>query len=220
MKNLIVTALLLVFIAGCVSQPAETKDTLEKELDREPIKAPVKTPIKVTDSGNIQVIEVKAENVSGRWKFPLENRTDEFIDIGFHSDVYIVLNNSHVKFLDNNESIWITPLVKDERMMLFNALYAREVDSCKEKQVAVLGKTYAVDTLKNGSSFEFDDKWKIAWEEEGGCRKRLIIYMDGYYSDLKEGEQINLFRNDNTLLLKVTKNPEEQMMEIIATKPR
>ncbi len=122
--------------------------------------------------------------------------------------------------------------------------------------ILILGKQYALGDpfLVNGSSFGLDDKWRVqiliepirpakVSEEQYWissymykCPRQIIIYMDGYFSDIKDGEQIPLFRNDNTILFKFDRertgtgnsmpgagnrmpNARTPYFEVIGTKP-
>jgi len=217
MKYLILS---LILLFGCISQqPIPEQGEIPQEEAINISQEEKVSLITVSGDEDVSVTEIKAKWTRTKWQFPIEDHIDEFIGVGLHSDSFIKLNNSHVKFLDDNETIWIHPMIQSgNRTVLFDAIYAREVN-CNESMVSILGKEYEMSKLKDGSSFEFDDKWKIGLEKEGDCTKRVVIYLDGYFYDLGNDEQINLFRNDNTILFKFNNIETEPYVSIIGTRP-
>lgn len=208
----------IVLALGCVAgQPESWNETVDKQPGK-PEAPKIEDPITVSGDG-VTVITIRTAESGGRWRFPLQNYTDEFVGVGFHSDSFVKLDHSHIGFLHENESIWLTPMLDDEQGMLFNAIYANEISGCEASQVNIVGKTYRMDQLENGSAFEFDEKWKVAHEYERGCLARLIIYMDGAYFSLGSNEQIRLFRNDNTILFMFENLGSSPAAKVIATKP-
>ncbi|MEW6035244.1 MAG: hypothetical protein AB1529_01410 [Candidatus Micrarchaeota archaeon] len=208
-------------LSGCIipEQPAGERGEIEKELVASP---PVQQEglIIAGGDGKLSVVTIKAANASGRWQFPLENRTDEFAWAGLESDAYIELNRTHIAWLGDGESIWLTPMIrKGDKAVLFNAVYVNEPGDCGAAPLTMLGREYAAAGLQDGSSFENDDKWKVAVDSSAGCVKKVAIYMDGYFSDLGDGDQIPLFRNDNTVLFAFEGLGDEPQARLIATRP-
>ncbi|MFH1685146.1 MAG: hypothetical protein ABH983_02465 [Candidatus Micrarchaeota archaeon] len=221
MKKILLSFLVLgIFLAiGCIAQEEKApKEQIEVEVANLSI-VPQDGLIIVTGNENLSVVNIKAKQSATKWQFPLEEHVDEFLDVGLHSDTFLVLDNSHIKMLDENETVWLIPMIQSENSaVLFDAVYAKEV-SCEDKTANILGKEYEISKLKDASSFEFDDKWKIGLEKENDCTKRIVIYLDGYFYDLKDNEQLNLFRNDNTILFKFSNLGDEPQIEVIGTKP-
>ena len=222
-SKLLICALLALALFGCLSQnvpPSEnmSKEQLGKELGNATITA---QPGLVTssDQGVIQVVTIRATNASGRWRFPMQDYNDEFLFAGLYSDSFVKLNKSQIRWLDDGESIWLTIMRGNGSGVLFNAIYSNEMNDCGTGGIRILGKNYTHVQLKNGSSFGSDDKWKVAIESSGGCTKRVVIYLDGYFDGLKDGEQINLFRNDNTVLLEFVDLDKEPKVRVVTTRP-
>ena len=197
----IILALILVF--GCISQNMpfknETKE-IETEIQNHPS---ITNDNLISSDGDSQVstVTLTAAPYNGSWKFPISDYNYPFISANIHSTAYVVLNSSTLKTLDENESIWLTPLIRSgNSTLLFNAIYKNDFGSCNPKNVIIIGKSYPLSAFHNGQSFEFDDKWKVFVFEENGCKKSMIIYLDGYFGAIGENEQISLFRNDNTVL--------------------
>lgn len=221
MRNLMIGALALVLLFGCIDLGGTTeegKTELGKELNQTVV-VPDTGLISVSGSENLSVVTIRAAKTNGRWQFPLQDYPDEFLAAGLYSDTFIRLNRSHMAWLYPGEDIWLTPMVKDGKGVLFNAVYSKEVADCDADMVDVLGRGYPLSDLTDGSSFVNDDKWKVALEKEGGCVKRIVIYLDGYFSDLQDGEQISLFRNDNTVLFGFEDMANEPKVKVIATRP-
>jgi len=218
--RLLVCALALMLVFGCLvpQEKAEAKDEIGKTLNIS-VKVPEKGLISVSGDENLSVVTVRAANVSGRWQFPMQDYAGEFESAGVYSVSFIKLNRSQIPWLEKDEAIWLTPMIRNGKGVLFNSVYTNEVANCSAGTVKILGKSYELDKLKRGSSFENDDKWKVALERPGGCVKRIIIYMDGYFSDLKDGDQIPLFRSDNTILIEFNSLASNPHVRIIATMP-
>ncbi len=211
----------LLLSAGCVTPEEEpiTKEELEGEIGEVP-ETPPSGLIGVSGDENLSVVKIKAFNTGTKWQFPVEEFEDEFIEAGLHSDSFIKLNNSHIQYLDGEEAIWIHPMIHSgDRAVLFNAVYSREIADCGDDTIMILGKEYEMAKLKDGASFEFDDKWKISLVQEEACTNRIVIYLDGYFYDISNDEQIALFRNDNTVLFKFDNIETEPYVEIIGTRP-
>lgn len=207
-----------VLILGCVTPTEEVSEqVIEEELAQE-----LENLSELDDEGLItvssdedaQIVEIKAVKEGENWRFPLSEYEDEFLSVGLYSDSFIKLNNSHLPVLQEEETIWITPMIKDGKGVVFNAVYSQDIDDCDMDPVKILGKYYAWATLKNGSSFADDDKWKVAMA--GTCPNRLIIYMDGYFYDLDDSENIDLFRNDNTIMLRFIDLETEPKIEVVS----
>ena len=213
---LFVFGLLVIF--GCV-EPAEhlTKEELVEKIDTSTV-LPEEQIIIVKGNPNVSLVKISAYEKGGKWRFPVENHTDEFIGIGLHSDAFMKLNNSHLMLLDDDETVWLHPMMEKNQTVLFDAIYSREIKNCSASEVMVLGRKYQLTRLHDGSSFENDDKWKIGLEKENGCLKRIVIYLDGYFYDLEE-EQISLFRNDNTILFGFKDIEASPYVEVIGTVP-
>ncbi len=217
MKKLILISFLILALFGCTKTAEKSLIDNQMALNQtiEANNLSADNLITVTGDENIAKIEIKSSNL----QFPLKKYEKQFVNVGLHSEAFIKLDKSHIAFLDDNEAIWLTPMIRNNSGVLFNAIYSKDVDSCKSAYISILGKSYNLGSLKNASSFRGDDKWKILFDYNGTyCIKRLIIYMDGYFYNLKEGEQINLFRNDNTMVLSFQLE-EEQKIKITAVKP-
>lgn len=221
MKGNILGLLGCLILLGCLGQPANqiTKEQLDAQLENI-TDMKEEDLISVSGNENVSIVKIKAARVGGGWQFPLENHTDRFLEFGLHSDYFVSLNNSHLKFLENDESVYLTPMIKDgNRTVLFNAIYHRDVSDRSADTVSILGKEYGVAGLATGASFGNDDKWKVSLKKDQGFVREFVIYMDGYFYDMEEGEQINLFRNDNTLLLSFKDMESTPYVEIVGTRP-
>ena len=222
-KSLVFFLAFFLLVAGCISQPPGQppppgKEGLAKELQNVTM-LPTEDLIKVSGDENIGVVRISAKNVSGRMLFPMTDYEGQFESAGLYSDAFVVLNKSHIKWLDDDESIWLTVMRGNGSGVLFNAIYSNEKIDCSSGKIRVLGKEYALSVLRHGSSFLRDDKWKIARNPDSACPKRLVIYLDGYFEGLKDNETISLFRNDNTILMKFMDLESEPKVDVIATKP-
>jgi hypothetical protein len=222
MRNVVYGIFMMLMLLGCVTQPAEERldeKELEAELDNVTT-VPDEDLISLSGDENLSVVSISASQVGKRWQFPLGNHTDEFIEVGIHSDAFIMLNNTHLMFLEDDEAVWLTPMIKDgNQTVLFNAVYSKEVVDCGADSLSILGKQYDAEGFTDGESFELDDKWKVGLEKEDGCLERVVIYLDGYFYDLEEDEQVSLFRNDNTILFGFRGMDENPEVRIVATRP-
>lgn len=230
MRGILLVGILTILLFGCLTTEKidTSKENLAKELENV---TNIQKQIEVGGDENLSIIKIKSVKVGDKWQFPLSNYEDEFVNVSLYSDSFIKLNKSHIKWLDESESIWLTPLIrKDNQTVLFNAIYSNDISGCNKSKVRILGKTYDIEELKSDSSFQDDDKWKIRIEVNGTsnsytsayisfCPTRIVIYLDGYFSDLKKDDQIPLFRNDNTILFKLENLTNEPTMVVIATKP-
>lgn len=218
MKKMIICALALLLVFGCieVSNPDLKEDMANQVKENTVITAP---NIIWKDEGGISTIRVGAINSGGKWRFPVGLYENEFESAGLYSDSFIQINKTHAGWLDSDERIWITPMIRNGSGVIFNAIYSKEINSCAATTIRILGKDYSLENLKNGSSFNNDEKWKVLLDYNGGCLKRVVVSMDGYFYDIKEGQQINLFRNDNTILLAFDNLETSPRIRIVATKP-
>lgn len=218
----IVYCVVIASLLGCLAQPAE-RGLDEEALEAELANATAVSPeglISLSGDGSLSVATIKASEAGGSWRFPLKDYEDEFIGVGIHSDAFIRLNGSHLLFLEDGESVWLTPMIKDgNRTVLFNAIYSKEVGDCGQGNLSILGKTYDARDLADGEAFELDDKWKVGLDKEDGCLRKVVIYLDGYLYDLGEDEQLSLFRNDNTILFGFRDIDEAPEVRVVATKP-
>lgn len=209
MRKLLLLGFLILFLLGCndLEQTPELGDV------------PVENAITISGDENLTIIEIQASLVDEEWQFPLEKYPEQFIDVNLHSEGFIKLDDSHIGFLDENEAIWLTPMIANNTGVLFNAIYSNELPECDLDTIKILGKVYAISELRHESSFKNNNKWKVLHDYEGNCLERIIIYMDGYFYDIENNEQINLFRNDNTIIIQFIGLDEEPIVKIIATKP-
>lgn len=181
--------------------------------------------ILIRGNANHSYIEIYASKVNGKWQFPLKRYERQFVDVNLHNERFIELGEEVYTsawrpwLLDENEAIWLTPMIQNNSGELINAIYSKEISSCNPSEIKILGKTYKMEELKHDSSFNNDDKWKILLDKEGSCLQRLIINMNGYFYNIKEGEQIRLFRNDNTIVLSFNELKGEPNIKIISSKP-
>jgi hypothetical protein len=53
--------------------------------------------------------------------------------------------------------------------------------------------------LKDGSSFNNDDRWKVVLGWKSGRLTKIVIYMEGYFYEIKEDEEIPLFGTDKVI---------------------
>lgn len=223
MYSLKIAACILAVAAllGCISmneKSPQTKEQFGKSLNMTTGVPPLDL-ITAGGDDNISVVTVRSTNKSGKWLFPAQDYDDEFLFAGLHSDSFMMLNHTQIRWLDDNEAIWLTLMRWNGSGVLFNAVYSNRIATCNASGISILGKEYPLSQLKNGSSFLNDDKWKVAVESENGCAKRVIIYLDGYFDGLKESDQIPLFRNDNTILLQFGNLASEPEATVIGTRP-
>jgi len=235
----IIGLLIVLMMMGClqpeVAQP--TKEELANELASNVIAPPL---ITVSGNENLSVVTMRAVDTSSGWQFPLSDYNDEFINVGLYSDSFIKLNKSQIPWLEDGEAIWLTPMLRNGTGTLFNAIYSKEIDNCNATTLTILGKEYRMSELEYGGRFENDDKWQVGVLEEmveppnmteeqqrqydlssyrEFCPRRVVIYLDGYFYDIKEGDQVNLFRNDNTILFQFKDLAGEPKAEVVATRP-
>ncbi|MDD5340068.1 MAG: hypothetical protein PHV13_02355 [Candidatus ainarchaeum sp.] len=221
MKKVIISLILLAMLAGCLGQAGTaqpTKEEVGKALGNVTA-APVKELISVGGSDNLSVVSISAVNQNGSWLFPMKDYEGQFQSAGLYSTAFMQLNGSQIRWLDAGESIWLTAMVRNGTGVLFNAVYSNDAVNCSTGNIRILGRDYALSGLRNGSSFLRDDKWKVAVDSQGGCPSRILIYMDGYFDRMKDGEQINLFRNDNTVLLSFEGLATSPSLRMIAIEP-
>ena len=229
--TLILSILGLLLLFGCAAPPEAPPEEPTDEMvapppeappelpPEEPPELPPEEPIEVSGDENLTMITIRAVRTNGEWQFPSETYDKEFERVGLYSDSFIQLNKSHISFLDEGEAVWLTPMIDDGKGVLFNAIHSKEIEGCNASTISVLGKSYAVSALKNGSGFENDDKWKVALDIQDDCLERVVIYMDGYFHGLENDDQVSLFRNDNTLLLQFADLESQPQVHLIATKP-
>lgn len=218
MRDMILLLAMGIILAGCVNQgvgEGPTKQTIYQNLGNATVIVPAQPQlITSSDQGNVQVVTMKSVNQS----FPMNIYDQRFLFAGLYSDTFVMLNNSQIKWLGPNESIWLTLYKGNGSGVLFNAIYLNQVQDCGSGRLSILGKTYQMSQLQNGSSFNNDDKWKVSIDSNG-CPKQLIIYLDGYFDGLKDGEQIPIFRDDNTILLEFDNLETSPSAKVIATTP-
>jgi hypothetical protein len=215
MRNLALIIVFGILLLGCLaSEEAKPLPEVEKPTPVKNVTA--KELIKTSSQGAVTTIEISSVN---KTKFPLQLYDKEFESVGITSDSFIQLNRSHIPFLNESETVWLTPMIKDGKGVLFNAVYSRKMGKCNASSVEVLGKQYNMSSLGNNTKFGSDDKWKVLLDYQGTCLKRAIVYLDGYFYGLKEGDQISLFRNDNTILLEFRDLGSGPKLELVATKP-
>ncbi len=218
MKLMFAVVLGILLISGCVSAPEEITPISEEDLQEDLVPLN-RSLIKVDKDGTVTTITIKSVTEGKRPQFPLENYTDQFLDVNIHSDTFIQLNNTHIESLDEEESFWLTPYVRNNTGIMFNSIYSKDIDECNPSTVKILGTEYLTYMLKDGEAFESDDKWKVELDKEDGCLKRVIINQYGYFYGLKNNDQINLFRNDNTVLAYFEDLETEPTLKIIFTEP-
>lgn len=119
------------------------------------------------------------------------------------------------------QAIWIAPMIKDDKGALFEAVYSTDLEEYCDL-IDFKGKNYRLTIvekpsttqdkivrggeislrelgsgntikLKDGSSLNNDDKWKVVLGWKNDRLAKIIIYMDGYYYDIEEGEEVQLF---------------------------
>jgi len=226
MEKIGVVACVFAFLLllGCVSPGAGetkqvTKEELGAELGNETLIAAAPGLISVRGDENISVVTAKAEQSGGKWRFPMTDYDGQFESVGLYSTAFIRLDRSRIGWLGNGEAVWLTVYRGNGSGVLFNAIYSNEMIDCASGRIGILGKDYALSELQDKSSFQLDDKWKVARDPDAACPKRIIIYLDGYFDGMKNGEYLSLFRNDNTVLLGFKDLGAEPELEVIAAKP-
>ena len=222
MNKTIICVLALLLVFGCLSQqPVGRESPLEPPRANQTAIDGIPVYIRsVQWDENLSVVELSSYRVNNEPKFQVLYYKDQFTKLGIHSDSFIKLETRHLAMLDENETIWITPMVHNNSGVLLNVIYSREIDNCSAASIEILGKNYRLKNLKNTASFNNDDKWKVLLDYNGNCLKRVVITMDGYFYDIKDGQQINLFRNDNTILLAFTNIATDPKIRVVATKPQ
>lgn len=214
MQNSVILAILLIFILlfGCT---ATTQNPKEKLMPKEQLFDNISSAnitnqsqsyIKTEENGNVTKVTIESFSNAGKNVFPLQKYPKQFERVGLYSEDFIRLNKSQIKTLAEGEEIWLTPGIRrDGKGVLSNAIYSRYLNAdCSDKNITILGKTYDITKLNQNAAFEKDDKWKVIYEYKdytNTCKTKIIIAMNGYFEGLEEGEQISLFRNDNTVLL-------------------
>lgn len=219
MKKTIIVILFAFLIFGCTLSQKDSV-TIQPNLNQT-IRAnglPLKDAITISGDERIATVSIAASKTSDQWQFPLTSYSQPFADVGLYSDAFIKLDNTKVKILDDGESIWLTPLVRNGSGVLFNAIYSKELTECNPEKVNILGKYYRLSDLASSTSFRNDDRWKLSFDHDGNCVSRIVVYMDGYFSNLKDDEQVSLFRNDNTILISFKNLENNPELKIIGTK--
>lgn len=174
------------------------------------------------------------------YRYPGSNGTEPwdytapFGQAGIYSKSFIVLNSSHVKMLGSNETIWLTPAIRQNgsEVVLFNAIYRTYIPNLETKNISILGRAYSVEyiTSRQGQAFESDEKWKVAimenkakpWSSNSKdyYPQQVLIYLDGYFSDMKENQPVPLFRNDGSVRFEFGRLwGGTPYFEVIGTKP-
>ncbi len=221
--RLLAVAFVILLASGCVSNqqnaPNATTNPAASNQTNSSVPAPAVQPavgggIQVTDEGSVQVASVAANGTA----FPMQEYPNQFTSVGFYSDTFVKIDSSSIKFLDGNESIWLTPQIRGNRTILLNAIYSRSV-SCSPDTVTILGKDYSISALRNASALDADPKWKVALYYNGSCLSRVIVYMDGYYGNLGDGDTVPLFMDDGGILFRLDRSGQGQSISVIATKP-
>lgn len=219
MKSIFAGMIALVLLFGCAMPEAAVPEKEDLEIELQNIST-VESEGYITVTGNDthSIVTIRAAEAGGGWQFPLQDYDDEFLFAGLHSDSFIRLDNTQIPWLRDGEEIWLTPMVRTgNQAILFNAIYSIDLD-CDDAAVPILGKVYSRAQLRDGSAFEGDDKWKVAWENEG-CPARAIVYLDGYFYDMKDGEEIPLFKNDGTVSFRFERLDSGPVIKVIATEP-
>jgi len=222
MKKLIIGAMMLFSMFFILFGCTKTEETSLVEISNRTIESntlSMEDLITVSNDENLATIYIKASKIANQWQFPLKKYEKNFARVGLHSETFIKLDKTQISFLDDNEAIWLTPLIRNNSSVLFNAVYSNEFSECNVQKLKILGKDYDLNNLKNGSGFRNDDKWKILLDYENNCLRSLIIYLDGYFYNMKNDEQINLFRNDNTIILSFEELENEPKIKIVTNKP-
>jgi len=220
-KMLIFGIIATLLIVGCTAPIEETyEQPMEDGLVQEtPPQVLDEELITVSKNDGLSVATIKAVKEGSRWYFPLDEYEDEFLDVGLHSDSFIKLDSSLMESLEEGEAIWLIPMIKDGKGVLFDAIYSRDVEDCSAEKVTIIGKEYELSTLEDGPAFGKDDKWEVALDYDDSCLKRVVIYLDGYFYDITEDDHIALFRNDNTALVKFESLDDAPKIDVIVAKP-
>src|SRR3989338_7524111 len=160
MKKLILISFIILALFGC-TKTAE-KSLIENQMAlNQTIQAnnlSVENLITVSGDENIAKIEIKASNL----QFPLKKYEKQFVNVGLHSEAFLKLDKSHISFLDDGEAIWLTPMIKNNSGVLFNAIYSNDII-----QDEYAGKTYNKKELVNESGLflEFDPVMPICTDK-------------------------------------------------------
>lgn len=234
---MVMAAVLAVLLAGCLQPPGAVLQNQENPASVGIHDAPALTPdsIYVQQDGPVSTIGIEAQRVNDSWRFPLGNYPDEFRGVSLYNERFIQLNKTQIPFLEEGESVWLTPAIQNGSGVLVNALYSKKFQACHSSNLSILGKSYARDELIPNADlpyFRNDDRWQVRFEQRqiktnvtplsydmDFCDDRLVIFLNGYFDNIKEGEEIHLFRNDNTLLLKFVNLGTKPRVEVIATRP-
>ncbi|MEK6981319.1 MAG: hypothetical protein AABX38_00175 [Candidatus Micrarchaeota archaeon] len=196
------------------------------------------------NSSTILINAIKGDGIStgkGTFLFPLKKYGINLEGAGIYSKEFIRLTNQQIQFIEPfdgggypREEIYLTPIISDngdqKKVSLFNAvyIYTNSQDWCIQdsETIYLLGQRYNLSELQNNSAFLGDDKWKVTKEypkiynEKYVCVNRIIISMNGYFDDIKEGDQISLFGNNNIIVVEFKDLETGPKLKIIATKPK
>jgi len=221
--GLLAAGFMLVWIiyTGLMPSPAippgynTSREVLEQELEGQ-ANASLEGLISISENQSAVMVLIRSTGSGPR--FALGEYQDEFIRFGMHSDSFIRLDQSRISTLNESESLWLMPMLRNGSGVLFNAIYSNDVSDCNTQSIDILGKRYLVSQLQNGSAFESDDKWKVGLDYEDGCLKRVVVYLDGYFYDLKDGEQLSLFGNDERIMFGFMNLSSQPAFEVVAAK--
>ena len=134
--SLLLTAILVfgcLGIGGTTGPTPPAKEVLANEFKNTSANITSGTSLEVQVEGdtNVSIAKVYVLQNGDRVRFPTRDYESPFENLGLYSDAFIVLNNSHVKFMDNEETLWLTPMIRSDgtEQVLFNAIYERKFSS-------------------------------------------------------------------------------------------
>jgi len=161
----------------------------------------LKDYIDIEEKDNVTIVTINSFQENNTLYFPLYFYEEEFVNVNQYQQHFLKLDNGELPALNENEAIWLYPMIKDNKGVLFKAIYTYEFEQCDSETMDIFGETYNVSDFKEGESFFNDDKWKIVFDYDEDCVKRMVVYLDGYFYDLENNEKIDLFFNDERLTI-------------------
>jgi len=133
--------ILVIALLGC-TQPPEEKIPQVPTSVASVGNLSLEESMETIQSGDVTVLKIRAHKTENGWQFPLTHYDKPLIDADLHGEAFIRLNSTHIPWLENNELIWLTPMLWNGSGMLFNEKRFNRVmrikSMCLEENTAYL----------------------------------------------------------------------------------
>jgi|GEM_PF-6732360 len=228
MKNLIVLAA-IVMLFGCVAQPAPEENVSTAVTNMSNVSVPGDAFAAKAVDGKFMTVDYSFLDNSNPFSDgaggDLGKTSTAYIKID-QSNLNFLAGGC-----DGNEkqAFWINPIVREGKGIIFDAVYSIDTEGdCYNlkflgREYWVIGSfppnttgsvlrrggeivlrdktTYEVVELKDGSSLNNDDRWKVVLGWKNNKLAKVIVYMEGYFYDIEEGEKIGLFGSEELMAM-------------------